>query len=194
MKTRLISRSDIPVDQPLPGSLRDKNGRVLVTAGKSVGLDDLTQLCTRLRDRVYVSEDEWPSDAEEPERSERESTEQSKIDSPDKLIDSIERINRGTESDRQHERKEWATKATLRLNGTHDKRHMNVVTHDISQGGFSFISESYIAAGTPVFATFRVGAEDATFSGIVRSCKIVTAPKHLIGVQFVKKETESYAA
>ncbi len=189
---RRISKSDIPINQPLPGPLLDKSGRVLVTANKCLAKNDIVQLYERVRDRVFVSDVDWPIEIPDAQQESKP-----KPQTPEDLIASLERVSQGKISNRKHERKSWVTHSTIQLQGPRDKRTLKVTTCDISRGGFSFILESYIAIGTPLEATFMVGTEETILLGVVRNCKIVHAPRHHIGVQFTNTKPEvapEYAA
>ena len=70
------------------------------------------------------------------------------------------------------------------------RRTVEVVTHDISRGGLSFIFRSYVHLGTVVRTRFMGLANAPEIIGTVRSCIHICGGMHRVGVQFEQRVEE----
>jgi len=99
-----------------------------------------------------------------------------------------EGAKRGKTKERRYERKAWTVALTLDLEEkslrgvTH--RQIEVATHNISVGGYSFIFHNFIHPGTVVSARFDGLPNNPTLRGIVRNCIAIGGTQHRVGVEF----------
>jgi len=92
-------------------------------------------------------------------------------------------------NERSSERFPWVTSLALVIidpQGT--PRTLEVLTHDISAGGFSFVYRQFLHVGSMVRAEFTVLPNRPRLDGIVRNCVHVGGINHRIGVQFTGVE------
>ncbi len=87
---------------------------------------------------------------------------------------------------RRFPRHPWHTALQVQLCDEHDRRRLSVRSCDLSRGGFSFLTNRYIAAGTPLIAEIRTPAGVYRLRGTVRHCRLHHAPDHWVGVQFTQ--------
>jgi len=87
---------------------------------------------------------------------------------------------------RRFPRHPWHTALRVQLCDEHDRRRLSVRSCDLSRGGFSFLTNRYIAAGTPLIAEIRTPAGVYHLRGTVRHCRLHHAPDHWVGVQFTQ--------
>jgi|CXWL01.1.fsa_nt_gi hypothetical protein len=86
---------------------------------------------------------------------------------------------------RSSERRPWVAHLTLLITDPLGKpRTLDVVTHDISTGGFSFIFRQFFHVNTRVRAQFETLPGKPVLDGVVRSCILVGGVHHRVGVQF----------
>ncbi len=86
---------------------------------------------------------------------------------------------------RKSERRAWVTQLTLLIEDPLGKqRTLDVATHDISTGGFSFIYKQFIHINTKVAVLFETLPGKPALNGVVRSCVLLDGMHHRIGVQF----------
>ncbi len=107
---------------------------------------------------------------------------------PKEVIDQLhERLGkkRGSPNERTAERRPWVTSLVLVLEDPDGKpRTVEVTTHDISVGGFSFVYRQFLHAGTKIRAHFSILPGRPFLDGIVRNCMYVGGMHHRVGVQF----------
>ena len=65
-------------------------------------------------------------------------------------------------------------------------RKLDVLIHDVSAGGFGFISGEYLNPGTTVRAQFDCLPNRPVVTSIIRHCVHLGGTHHRIGVQFTK--------
>ena len=92
----------------------------------------------------------------------------------------------GTRNQRTAERQPFVTQLTILITDPNGKpRTLNVASHDISTGGFSFIHKQFVYQNTRVQVHFESLPGNPTLEGVVRSCIHVGGMHHRVGVQFV---------
>lgn len=102
----------------------------------------------------------------------------------EQLRKEIDKSN-GHRDQRTAERKPWVTQLTLLIADPLGKsRTVNVSSHDISTGGFSFIYKQFVHINTKVRAQFESLPGRPSLNGVVRSCIHVGGMHHRVGVQF----------
>ena len=91
---------------------------------------------------------------------------------------------------RQYERLLWLRGVTIWIaeeSGSGRRtRKVQVLTHDISQGGFSFAFGQYLNSGTAVCALFDCLPNQPVIGGAIRYCVLLGGTHHRIGVQFTR--------
>ena len=87
---------------------------------------------------------------------------------------------------RQSERHPWTVHLTVIIEDPAGKpRTLEIVTHDISAGGFSFIYRQFMHLGTKVRVQVVSLEGRPTLDGVIRNCTYLGGMNHRIGVQFV---------
>jgi hypothetical protein len=90
---------------------------------------------------------------------------------------------------RKHQRKPWNVVLSVEFKISGGRltleRKAEVTTHDISQGGFSFIFNENILKGTHVKACFDMLPNKPIVHGEVRSSRLLYGVQHRIGVAFI---------
>ncbi|HRX86245.1 MAG TPA: PilZ domain-containing protein [Phycisphaerae bacterium] len=102
-----------------------------------------------------------------------------------------------TASKRAQDRKPWSVHLELAIQepGAHAvPRKTEAVTHDLSTGGFSFITRNYVHVGAAVEATFDTVPQKPTIIGVVRNCIHLGGAMHRVGVQFTEVRRADHAA
>ncbi|MCA9255494.1 MAG: PilZ domain-containing protein [Phycisphaerales bacterium] len=66
------------------------------------------------------------------------------------------------------------------------RREIDVTTHDLSIGGFSFIFNQYVHNGTVVIACIKALPQKPLVLCVVRNCVHVKGAMHRVGVNFEK--------
>ncbi len=167
------------VGKPVPGTIFDERGHVLLRAGTPLSAAQLKALKCRGLTRLFVGPD-WP-DAEG----------RSTIESARSLEAILDRAAAAKKKRycRRHERRACRMPITVELEESHPigsmARTMNVTTIDLSAGGMAFESEGYIHPGTGLISTFDKLAGRPRIRGVVRSCTHVGGRVHRIGVEFI---------
>ena len=101
----------------------------------------------------------------------------------------------GHRNKRTAERQPWVTQLNLLIADPLGKaRALNVSSHDISTGGFSFIYKQFVHINTKVRVQFESLAGRPTLNGVVRSCIHVGGMHHRVGVQFATPSSTSKEA
>ena len=169
------------LDEPLPGSLLDDHGRLLVAKGCMLDYETLEKLMiVNGGAREFVLGHDWP----QPEENKEADT--------DELIQELEGRLEPVEDQhekRTHERHKWQVVLTIDLEERTDdslaRRRIKATTVDISRGGFGFVFESFVHPGATVITTFKTVKGSPMVRGIVRHCICLGGRKHRVGVQFV---------
>ncbi len=94
-----------------------------------------------------------------------------------------------SESKRGQDRKPWTVHLRLQIQevgSASSAREAEAVTHDLSTGGFSFITRYYVHVGAVVAATFDTVPQKPTIVGVVRNCIHLGGALHRVGVQFTE--------
>ncbi len=90
---------------------------------------------------------------------------------------------------RRQARHAWDVNLTLdieeNLSQAVSRRTINVVTTDLSTGGFAFLHRQYIHPGSVIRARFDALPRRPVLAGVVRSCIKTQGIDHRIGVEFV---------
>ena len=176
---RRVSIHDLNVGIPLPADLRDHAGNVLVRQGQVLDQNQLRQLGRRV---LYVGPD-WPSESADRQPEE---------DTPEEVIQALA-DQRGQEITTQERRKQarhdWDVKLSLEIEEEDQwqavsRRTIEVITKDLSTGGFAFIHSQFIHPGSRVRARFDVLPHRPILSGVVRSCVKIEGVRHRVGVEF----------
>ena len=91
---------------------------------------------------------------------------------------------------RENERRPWQSQQRVvineRVDGSATSREILVETVDLSRGGMSFISPSYLHVGTDVALTMNMGGSSSTLTGRVVHCAY-HAGRHRVGVAFTQR-------
>lgn len=100
--------------------------------------------------------------------------------------------NASVPNQRRAERHPWVTSLTVMLEETPGKwRTVEVTSHDISTGGFSFVYRQFTHVGTNVRVNINCLPGRPILDGAVRSCVYIGGHHHRIGVQFQVAEQPS---
>jgi hypothetical protein len=165
-RLRRIYRDELPVGTVLPGHLRDRQGRILLRAGKRIELEHLTLLDERVDFAIFAADD-WPT-----------ATPPSKDDAadPSDVLEALRlrRSSPGKARPRRHRRRACTVPVRLLIEertalGSR-QREADVTTCDISVAGFAFIFHQYMHPGTAVRATFASLPDRPHLTAIVRNC------------------------
>ena len=185
-KTRRMSIAELSKGKPLPSNIYDDDGNCVVKAGQVVDSELLEMLARRLGSYINVGSDD-SSDADAPTGCRRGS------DVYDELLAKYD--NNGKREDRQHARHSWCVPLSVQVKdpGTGATRTLDVTSHDISKGGFSFVTTNFIHVGSRISTTFESLPAKPLVRGIVRSCRHVDGTRHRIGVQFFERQSEEEA-
>jgi hypothetical protein len=185
VQLRKLELSELRLGRELPGHLRDREGNVIVEAGLRLTEARLRILakCTNLD--VHVGPD-WPIGG-------RLTADEEEV-SPEEIKGFLQR-QVGTRDDLGHmrgnERRTWNAEITviLRVSEGHEEtdHELRVTTRDISKGGFSFVADRYIHAGTCLFAQIGGAENQSIIKGIVRNCQYIEGRQHRIGVEFSRR-------
>ena len=176
-----IHISALMVGEPLPGSLYDERGRLLVTKGRTIDERMLHQL-TLLNDGVrdFTLGQDWP-------RHRPDAPEADPVEVLHQLEDQLGPADVENEK-RAHTRHEWRMMLGIDLReqvgNMSFRRQIRASTTDISQGGFGFVFENYMYPGTVVMTCFESLAGTPILRGVVRYCEWVSGMQHRVGVQF----------
>ncbi len=166
---RALSRKDLIVDEAMEVDLLDDQGRIIIEAGSI--LDELT--LSVLPQTVYVGPPDAPY--------------KSASDVVDGLFLRSDK-NKATGNQRSSERNALAINLsiTIEQRNAHDvtRSTKDVVTQDISRGGFSFLYNQYLPVGSLIMATFDMLPGTPEVQGVVRSCRLIEGMKHRVGVAF----------
>ncbi|MBI3833282.1 MAG: PilZ domain-containing protein [Planctomycetes bacterium] len=115
-------------------------------------------------------------------------TAQQQCASPQRVIELLTKRfgeKRDAPNQRSSERHPWVVDISLVIEDPHGKpRTLDVVTHDISEGGFSFMYQQFIHVGTRIITHFGSIPGHPSLVGVVRNCVYVGSMYHRIGVQF----------
>lgn len=165
----------------LPASVLDETGRRVLPGGA-----DVTAQARRLVERrcgaIFYVDHEWPEELS------------ARADSSDAVIKTLasRHAPRGPQQ-REHERHSWTVSLSLTLiersTAGARERHLDVVTHDISRGGFSFVARCYVHPGTVVSARVEALPNRPVLRGVVRNCAHIRGSDHRVGVQFLAEES-----
>lgn len=180
---RRISRHCLSKGFILPGDVRDFQGRVILRAGLIVDRHLLDAVKARCGEAFYVGPD-WPSDGSEGDDPDA---------TPAEVMHSLSLQHEDDPEDRpenrKHERHQWSVQLTLEIEeltaGGFRRRQLEVMTRNISKGGFAFVFGGYLHPDTKVSARFDTLPGKPRLTGIVRNCTLVSGRQHRIGVQFM---------
>jgi len=115
-------------------------------------------------------------------------------DSPDEVFSELfKRFDRGqgVPNGRRFERYPWIIDLTMWLEEPSGAtRTLDVTTHDLSRGGFSFVYRQFLHAGTKIRARFNILPNRPTVAGLVRNCNWVGGHHHRVGVEFARERTK----
>jgi hypothetical protein len=105
---------------------------------------------------------------------------------------------RAVSNERRHDRHKWVTPLTVLIEKEPDhksqQRDVEVTTHDISRGGFSFMFKQYLHPGTRIRTRFNALPGCPIVRGIVRNCIHLGATFHRIGVEFAAPQDDDPTA
>jgi len=112
---------------------------------------------------------------------------------PNEIMDSLRKRfgnpQGESENRRGSERKAWVTHLEIHLQEVTPmgivETCQQVMTHDISTGGLSFIAKRFVHPGSQIETCFQALPNQPRIRGIVRNCVHVGGPFHRVGVQFV---------
>lgn len=87
--------------------------------------------------------------------------------------------------EREASRYPWVTKLAVRIvDPTGGIRDIEITTHDLSVGGFSFLYNQFLHNGTIVITHIKSLPNQPTIMCVVRNCVHVKGAIHRIGVRF----------
>lgn len=186
MSLRRVNATTLALGTTLPGDIRDYQGRSILRAGLVVDRHLLEAVKTHLGTAFYVGPD-WPDDGSgENGSAEADASE---------VFETLSRqhdAGAATAENRKHERHEWSVSLTLQIveqdPGGIRHRQLEVMTKNISQGGFAFTYNGYLHPGTEVSAIFATLPGKPHLTGVVRNCTLVSGHQHRVGVQFLQKK------
>ena len=182
---RPIDISRLEIGAMLESDLFDAVGRTVVRGGQTLDralLDRVRRICGYT---VYVH----PSFASQ-------FTGGAGTSSPQEILDALEAQHGGTISHerREHERFTWCVPLELEIEESSGncvtQRSLDVVTYDISRGGFAFLVRGYIHSGSLIRASFPSLEGSPRVDGIVRNCRYFGDNQHRVGVEFVEVLTQ----
>lgn len=164
-----FSRKDLIVDKAMEVDLLDDQGRIIIKAGSI--LDEFT--LSVLPQTVYIGQPNNPYN--------------SASDVVDGLFLRLGK-SRAVGNQRSSERRDWAVNLSIFIE-RHNARDVNrrtadVVTRDISRGGFSFLYNQYLPEGALIMVVFDMLPGMPVVQGVVRSCRLLEGMKHCVGVAF----------
>ncbi|MFG0328967.1 MAG: PilZ domain-containing protein [Phycisphaerales bacterium] len=186
---RLVVPIHQMVGRRLPVSLMNENGEVIVEAGAVLTADELQKISTG---EVFLSEEwlEQPGEEVEGDEPTAEAAEESDSgDASEKKRPAKSSSSRGKDR-RTFPRVPWVTDAYVNVLDPNDQRQIQVVTCDLSRGGFSFFANCYIYDGAELMVEVPVGREIQRLRVRVVCCDVIDAPTHRVGVQFVQGRPE----
>lgn len=92
---------------------------------------------------------------------------------------------------REHQRFDWRMKLLLRVQVPEQPeipyRELDVVTHDLGVGGFSYLSKAPLNRNTAVLACMPHLEKDRCIIGKVRYCYQEVGLQYRIGVKFIQR-------
>lgn len=175
---RLIGRDELVLGQPLPGDLRDAEGCILLPAGEIVKSEHLEPPGPCVGEGLYVGPD-W------------DAAQRTSAGSHAEVVDEAFRrcgAEQSNADQRTHPRYTWIFPLTLVLEEGSDHqlavREIEVLTADLSVGGFSFCYRQYVARDTSVRVQFDSLPTRPRLVAVVRNCRLLEGTRHRIGVQF----------
>ncbi len=165
------------VGKPVPGTVLDREGKVLLRAGTPLDQQTWQRLQQRGDEAVFAGPDwpdRWPPGA----------------DSPRKLACSLASRDRQRRHRRRHERHACRVPVTVELaehtlHGTWVRR-FEARTLDVSAGGMAFEHEHYVHPGTELVAYFDKLPGRPRVRGVVRNCHYTERRRHRVGVEFLE--------
>lgn len=118
--------------------------------------------------------------------------------SPEEVFDQLHHrfgsSGSGVSNERKHGRHKWVTPLTVLIekepHHKSQKRDVEVTTHDISRGGFSFMFKQYLHPGTRIRTRFNSLPGCPIVRGIVRNCIHLGSTFHRIGVEFAASQDD----
>ncbi|HPF39211.1 MAG TPA: PilZ domain-containing protein [Phycisphaerae bacterium] len=91
---------------------------------------------------------------------------------------------------RGSDRYAWRTRLRVTIvDPSGARREIDVTTHDLSIGGFSFMFNQYVHNGTVVIACIKALPEKPMVLCVVRNCVHVKGAMHRVGVNFERVST-----
>lgn len=92
---------------------------------------------------------------------------------------------------RDADRYPWVTQLHVRIvDLSGNSRDIDVTTHDLSVGGFSFLHSQFLHNGTIILTRIKSLPHQPTLMCIVRNCTHVKGATHRVGVRFEKASTD----
>lgn len=172
---RPIARSELSLGQPLPGHLRDAQGKILIEAGETL-TPNKWKLLGIGEDTVFYVGDDCPAGY-----------------SPAADGSVAEADTATAESEgRKHKRHNWKVNLRLELvepgRGSTRNRTIDVTSQDISLGGFSFAAPMFVHVGTVVYTRLNSLEGQPVVKAVVRNCVHIEGRLHRVGVEFVKPD------
>ncbi|MCB9852419.1 MAG: PilZ domain-containing protein [Phycisphaerales bacterium] len=114
--------------------------------------------------------------------------------SPAQLIEMLsDQKGAGPPTKEKREAKRYSWKIQLRVmivDPAGSKREIDVMTHDLSTSGFSFMYNQYLHNGTVVIACIKALPNQPKVLCVVRNCIHVRGASHRVGVRFEKTATD----
>lgn len=178
-----VDRTKLPLNERLPGSLCDAQGKKLVPKGTLLDQATLDQVIKANGGSRFIPVGpDWPKRAEPATVS-------------DDLTSARGIVKKFTEDNRRaHPRHAWNVQLELEISenvGTiATRRKVKVTTQDLSVQGFGFLYNQFIHPGTTVHARFDSLPSKPMLTGTVRSCTMVSGVQHRVGVEFHINESK----
>lgn len=89
---------------------------------------------------------------------------------------------------RQHVRHPWQVRTVAQIGEGSKQRPAEIVTEDLSCGGFSFNCKSFIHPGSPIALDVEMGGRKQRLIGTVRYCLAIEGLRHRVGVHLTGHE------
>ncbi|MGD8452177.1 MAG: PilZ domain-containing protein [Phycisphaerae bacterium] len=159
----------------------DREGRVVLSRGQTVTESDINALQGEGVDELYAGPD-WPDEGPPVAQVLAVAAGAAEAERPSAV---------GRVESRRHRRYPWPTQMRVLYEDVTPLgprwEEMDVITLNISSGGFAFLSARLVHVGTRVWAVFETLPDRPCLVAVVRHCTYVSARKYHVGVQFTKE-------
>ena len=191
IRLRRLLRDEVAVGQTIQSPVMDIDGRTLFPAGRKLSETDIQNIAKRggyVEDASSVDKEPTEQVAEQPSADEPSLKEDAQQIMQDLSMQHGSSKGKGSER-REHVRRNWQTVINIIVEQqgcslVSEGAQMQVVTQDISSGGFGFVTNRYMYAGTRVLATFDALPNKPTLRGVICDCHLIGGMQHRVGIRF----------